>query len=64
MKGGLGIALSEWEDILNNYPKKQILSILESDSEDSTRLRSSTPFAGILNQNERNEIFNRYRDKG
>lgn len=63
MKGGLTPALLEWEDILKSYAKEQIISMLESDSGESTRLRSSSPFAGILTETERRKIFNRYRDK-
>ena len=50
----------EWEYILDKYSKEQILAILESDSEESTRLRSSSPFTGILSDIERKNIFNLY----
>jgi len=50
----------EWENILDKYSKEQILDILESDSEESTRLRSSSPFTGILSDIERKNIFNLY----
>jgi hypothetical protein len=63
MKERLSTALSEWEHILNTNTKEQILSILESDSEESTRLRSSSPFTGILNENERKMIFKFYSIK-
>lgn len=64
MKGGLPYALIEWEHILNANTKEQILAILESDSEESNRLRSSSPFVGILSQSERNKIFEFYRFGG
>lgn len=60
MRGGLTPALLEWEHILNTYTKEQILSILENDSEESARLRSSSPFTGILSENERKLIFELY----
>ena len=60
-EGGLPTALKEWEHILNTNTKEQILAILESDSEESNRLRSSSPFVGILSQKERNKIFEFYR---
>jgi len=63
-EGGLPPALMEWEHILNTKTKEQILAILESDSEESTRLRSSSPFVGILSQKERNKIFEFYRFGG
>jgi hypothetical protein len=61
MRGRLVPALSEWEQILNTKTREHILSILEGDSEESNRLRSSSPFVGILNQNERRKIFESYR---
>lgn len=60
-KKSLTPALIEWERILENLAKKQILSILEGSSEDSTHLRSSSPFTGILSEDERKAIFELYR---
>ncbi len=54
-------ALVEWERILESLAKKQILSILEGASEDSIRLRSSSPFTGILGDDERKAIFELHR---
>ena len=61
MRGGNIPALSEWEQLLESNDKERILSILESDSEDSIRLRSSSPFTGILSENEREIIFKFYK---
>ena len=58
--GRLSPALREWEVLLSKNSKEQILSILESDSEESTRLRSSSPFAGVLSEGERERIFESY----
>jgi len=55
--GKLAPAFIEWDHILNTKTKEQILSILESSSEESVRLRSSSPFTGILTENERLRIF-------
>jgi hypothetical protein len=63
MRGYLPPALIEWERILNSYPEDQILSLLESNSEDAARLRSSSPFTGILADDERQKIFEHYRLK-
>ena len=41
------LSIAEWEYILNKHDREQILALLESDSEDSTRLTSSSPFTGI-----------------
>jgi len=53
-------SITEWEHILDKHSKNQILALLESDSEESTRLRSSSPFTGILSEIERIRIFNSY----
>ena len=45
-----------------HHKKDQTLSILEDDSEESTRLRSSSPFTGILSEKERKTIFEQYRN--
>ncbi|MGE0087529.1 MAG: hypothetical protein AB7S75_24230 [Desulfococcaceae bacterium] len=50
-------SIMEWEHILNEYSRERILNVLESDSEESIRLRSSSPFTGILNDRERKMIF-------
>ncbi len=63
MRGGLPPALVEWEKILTTHSKEQILSLLESESEEAIRLRSSSPFTGILTEAERRKIFERYRIK-
>jgi len=41
----------EWKRILDTNTKEQILLFLESNSEESARLRSSSPFTGILSDN-------------
>ena len=47
-KGHLPLPIREWEHVLNTKTHEQILALLESDSEESIHLRSSSPFAGIL----------------
>ncbi len=56
-------AIREWERILNYQSNEQILAILEGDSEESARLRSSSPFTGILTDGEREQIFDFYRSR-
>lgn len=63
MRDNLPPAFVEWENILNQKTKQEILSILEGDSEYSIRLRSSSPFTGILTETERKTIFEYYRSK-
>jgi hypothetical protein len=59
----LSPALSEWERILDTNTKEQILLMLESGSEESVRLRSSSPFTGILKDIERKSIYDAYKIK-
>ncbi len=61
--GGLSLALYEWNQILHTYSKEKILSLLESPSEEAARLRSSSPFTGILSQSEREEILKAFKQK-
>lgn len=49
-------AYVEWLEILQR-PVESVCLILESESENSQRLRSSNPFAGLLSQDERNKIW-------
>jgi hypothetical protein len=52
--------LHEWQEILNR-PWPEIAEIITSMSEDATRLRSSSPFAGILTAEERDQIYEAFR---
>lgn len=50
----------EWQEILKR-PWPEIAEFITSMSEDATRLRSSSPFAGILDAEERNQIYAAFR---
>ncbi len=50
------LALAEWERILTG-PADQIARFLVERSEKATRLRQSSPFAGILTEPERLAIY-------
>ena len=52
--------LHEWHEILNR-PWPEIAEIITSMSDDATRLRSSSPFAGILSADEREQIYAAFR---
>jgi hypothetical protein len=52
--------LKEWQEILE-MPWPTIAEMMTSMSEDATRLRSSSPFAGILNEKEREQIYAAFR---
>jgi hypothetical protein len=47
-------ALQEWDSILTTYSFEDIMRILEEDSEEHDRLNHSSPFPGILTEEERN----------
>jgi DNA-directed RNA polymerase specialized sigma54-like protein len=63
MNGGLPQALKEWESIMKDKTWKEIEKIITSDTQNAARLRSSTPFTGILTDEERMEIFNKWSRK-
>jgi len=63
LQDGLSRALEEWDDIFRQKNKEQILALLGSDSEEAIRLRSSSPFTGILNEDERKKIFESFSMK-
>lgn len=52
--------LKEWREILKK-PWPTIAEMMTSMSVDTTRLRSSSPFAGILNKKEREQIYAVFR---
>ena len=52
--------LQEWRDILDQ-PWPEIAEMITSMNEESTRLRSSSPFAGILTDQERERIYAAFR---
>ena len=58
-EGSPSLALAEWENILSG-DAAQVAEFLENRSERATRLRQSSPFAGILTEAERNAIYESY----
>lgn len=50
----------EWDDILE-CPWSQIAALLLDPSENATRLRQSSPFAGVLTPQERKRIYDALR---
>jgi hypothetical protein len=52
--------LLEWKEILDR-PWPQIAELITSMSEDATRLRSSSPFAGVLTEEERDRVYAAFR---
>ena len=56
MEGSPKLALAEWEQILSG-PADEIAKFLTEQSERATRLRQSSPFAGVLSKAERKAIY-------
>jgi len=52
--------LREWQEILAR-PWPEIAELITSMSEEATRLRSSSPFAGVLSADERDQIYAAFR---
>ena len=50
----------EWKEIFDRSTFDEILSWLDREDEEATRLRQSSPFAGILSDTERMSILKRY----
>ena len=53
-------SLAEWAAILAERELGAIITILTGDTEESRRLRQSSPFVGILSEDERRAIFDEY----
>ena len=60
--GGLSPALTEWAEFLA-APGCQVVALLAERSEWATRLRKSSPFAGILTEEERRAIYESYSNR-
>lgn len=52
--------LAEWRTILKR-PPEEIAAFLVADDENATRLRQSSPFAGVLSPQERKRFFDAFR---
>lgn len=59
-RSGTDRALHEWREILTSRPLGEVVALLAEDSENADRLRQSTPFAGVLTQEERTVILRHY----
>ena len=56
----LSLAYKEWEEILSTNVKIEIYNLLSATTENAQRLRSSSPFSGILSEEERLEVFSTF----
>jgi hypothetical protein len=55
--GSERFALLEWREILENRTAEEIGKIITADTEEGQRLRSSSPFVGVLSEAEREKIW-------
>jgi hypothetical protein len=56
--------MQEWLDLLKSSSLEKVLELLVDDSENARQLRQSTPFAGILTQEERRRIIEKHESAG
>jgi hypothetical protein len=57
-------AMQEWLDLLKTDSLEKILELMIDQGEKARRLRQSTPFAGILTQEERRRILDKHESAG
>lgn len=50
-------ALLEWQEILKKNTPEEIIKIITQDTDEGQRLRSSSPFVGVLSETERDKIW-------
>lgn len=51
------LALLEWQNVLKTHTPEEICKIITEDTDEGQRLRSSSPFAGVLSEVEREKIW-------
>ena len=57
LKKNKNSALLEWQKILETRTPEEICKIISQDTDEGQRLRSSSPFAGVLSEAEREKIW-------
>ncbi len=57
LKKNENFALLEWQKILETHAPKEICKIISQDTDEGQRLRSSSPFAGVLSEAESEKIW-------
>lgn len=55
--GGAERALLEWNEIIEHSTVDDLISLITQDNDEGQRLRSSSPFAGVLTKSEREKIW-------
>jgi len=57
LKKNENFALLEWQQILETHTPEEICKIISQDIDEGQRLRSSSPFVGVLSEDEREKIW-------
>jgi len=57
LKKNKSFALLEWREILETHTPNKIIKVISQDTDEGQRLRSSSPFAGVLTEAERERIW-------
>lgn len=57
--GNERFALLEWQAILEQSTPEEIIKIISQDTDKGQRLRSSSPFVGVLSEAEREAVWSR-----
>jgi hypothetical protein len=63
-RGSMAAPYVVWKEILEGMSHEEIVKLLLSRSQRAIQLRSSSPFTGIISQEERYRIFQRFRKEG
>ncbi|MCI0660813.1 MAG: hypothetical protein L0220_07040 [Acidobacteria bacterium] len=50
-------SLKEWQELIDRCNTDELIRIMTEDSDEGQRLRQSSPFAGILSDQEREELI-------
>ncbi|MEP7336129.1 MAG: hypothetical protein ABI977_00060 [Acidobacteriota bacterium] len=56
-------AITEWKTLLETKSLSELAAILTEDSDEGQRLRQSSPFAGVLMEQERDAMFDDYEKR-
>ena len=62
--GSERFALLEWQKILDDSTAEEIIKIITQDTDEGQRLRSSSPFAGVLSEAEREKVWSECAEIG
>jgi hypothetical protein len=56
-------AIFEWQSLIETRTVAELAATLTEDSDEGQRLRQSSPFMGVLTEEERNSLFDEYEKR-